>query len=286
MSARSINPNFRVFSFFAVVINLSRNYLSRLIFLCLSLSLTLFPLTARCDVLVFAASSMTEGLNKIVAEYSKETGETVRVSYGASSSLARQLTHGAPADIYISANQTWMAYANKHQVLNTKTISPWLGNKLVLISAGTESKTVDLSLKSIKNALQGTRLAMADPSHVPAGIYAKQALEKLHLWKGLSGELAFSNNVRGALSLVQRKEALLGIVYYSDALHAKGIKIAQPFLEKDHDPIIYTKALTKMAKPAAATFFDYLSSPYANRLFTEMGFRFITPSDKGTGLCC
>ncbi len=280
MPVHSINPNIRNCSFLVVAIHLSPNYLFRLIFFCFSLSLALFPLSAAADVLVFAASSMTEGLNKVLAEYKKETGEKVRVSYGASSSLARQLTHGAPADIYISANQKWMVYANDHQVLNTKTISPWLENKLVLISADTNTKPVDLSIDSVKNALQGTRLAMADPSHVPAGIYAKQALKKLHLWRGLSEQLAFSNNVRGALSLVQRKEALLGIVYYSDALHAKGIKIEQQFSPKDHDLIIYTKALTKVAKPKAAAFFDYLTSPYANQLFTEMGFSFIAPLPK------
>ncbi len=272
MSAHLINPSFR----FAGIINLLRHFLFHLVFLCL----ILFPLRAASDVLVFAASSMTEGLNKVLDQYTKETGEKVRVSYGASSSLARQLTHGAPADIYISANQTWMAYADKHQVLKTHTISPWLANKLVLISAVSNHNPVDLSLISIKDGLQGTRLAMADPNHVPAGIYAKQALEKLHLWAGLKEQLAFSNNVRGALSLVQRKEALLGIVYYSDALHAKGVKIAQQFSEKDHDPIIYTKALTKIAKPKAAAFFDYLTSPYANQLFTEMGFSFIALSDK------
>lgn len=227
-------------------------------------------------VLVFAASSMASALNQITQAYKQETGKEVRISYGGSSTLARQLQHGAPADIFISANQQWMNYAIDKQLIDKASHSPWLKNTLVLISGDRQSKEIKLKQEDILNALGKGRFAIAHPSHVPAGIYGKQALENLMLWPALKDKVAFSNSVRGTLALVERQEAPLGIVYFSDSKASSKVKILAKIPEELHEPIIFPKAKTKTAGKNADAFFLYLDSSTAQKILMENGFMFMT----------
>ena len=223
-------------------------------------------------VLVFAASSMGSALDEIIKQYKKETGKKVTVSYGASSALSRQLVQGSPADIFISANQGWMDYAIEHKVINEKTHTPWLKNALVLISCEPKFKTVNINEKEISAALGDSRIAIAHPQHVPAGIYAKSALNYFQLWSVFKKKMAFSNTARAALALVERQEAPLGIVYYSDAKASSKVNIVARFPSIAHDEIIYPIAMTYSAGASALAFFDYLHSKKAQEVLVNNGF--------------
>ncbi|KKD59813.1 molybdenum ABC transporter substrate-binding protein [Grimontia sp. AD028] len=243
------------------------------------LSLTLLlssPAFAREEVLVFAASSMTTALNDIVDQYELETGKKVVVSYASSSALARQLAYGAPADIYISANEKWMAYVVEQGVIEPSAVMPWVRNQLVIV-AGRDGKTLDgLNQQDLVAAIGNSRLAMSDPGHVPAGIYAKESLETLGFWGSVKSKLALSNSVRATLALVERGEAPLGIVYFSDANASSQVKIAAEIPANTHAPIVFPKALTKEANAEAEAFFRFLDSDAATKIVTNNGF-VVTP---------
>ncbi|MGL5668059.1 MAG: molybdate ABC transporter substrate-binding protein, partial [Shewanella sp.] len=183
------------------------------------------------QVTVFAAASLTNALNEIGQQYEKEHQTKVIFSYASSSTLAKQIANGAPADLFISANQKWMDYLVDAKAVNADSRITLLKNTLVLI-AEKNSPVDQVTLNSdwdIKAAVNGSRLAVGDPDHVPAGQYAKQALENLNLWKTAEPLLARANTVRAALALVEQGEAPLGIVYSTDAKVAQKIKIVATF---------------------------------------------------------
>ncbi|SNU82733.1 molybdate ABC transporter substrate-binding protein [Pandoraea sputorum] len=223
---------------------------------------------------VFAAASMKDALDDLSATYTKETGKKPVLVYGASSTLARQIEKGAPADVFISADQDWMDYAQKHDLIETKTRTNLLGNELVLIAPATTSGDVDLKSGADLDAKLGNgKLAMGDPAHVPAGLYGKAALEKLGIWSKLQGKVAAADNVRNALLLVARGEAPYGIVYKTDANAEKRVRIAGTFPADSHAPIVYPVAVTKQANRADADpFFKFLQTPTAQATFQRFGF--------------
>ncbi|WP_158162461.1 molybdate ABC transporter substrate-binding protein [Grimontia hollisae] len=231
---------------------------------------------AREDVLVFAASSMTTALSQIVRDYEKQTGENVVVSYASSSALARQLAYGAPADIYISANEKWMDYAVDQGVIESAAVSPWVANQLVFVAPANGVNTLSLEPKGLLQAIGNSRIAVADPNHVPAGIYAKEALESLGLWSTVEEKLALSNSVRATLALVERGEALLGVVYYSDAKASGAVHVVAPIPDNSHAPIVFPKALTKEASESAKAFFRFLDSESAKQVLSANGFVVLT----------
>ncbi|MGB7997903.1 MAG: molybdate ABC transporter substrate-binding protein [Photobacterium halotolerans] len=241
-------------------------------------SLCLFNLpqaTAQEKVLVFAASSLTNALNELAESYEHASGNEVVLSFASSSTLARQLAQGAPADLYLSANTKWMDYAAEQKVIHTESRKDLLHNRLVLVTHQSESvNSVPLNGSwDIAKALNGSRLAVGDPNHVPAGIYAKEALESLGLWQQAEPLLARANNVRAALLLVERQEAKFGIVYQTDAQVAQDVKIVAQFPEQSHQPITYPVALTRQAPSKAAQgFYDYLQSSDATKVFERYGF--------------
>ncbi|KXF83312.1 molybdate ABC transporter substrate-binding protein [Enterovibrio coralii] len=230
------------------------------------------PAVANDKVLVFAASSMTTALNEIVHQYEQKTGGKVIVSYGSSSALARQLAYGAPADIYISANEKWMDYAIEQGVVDGSTRADWARNKLVLVADTLGDKSIELTPDSLLQAIGSSRLAISDPNHVPAGIYGKESLQSLNLWSNVEDKLALSNSVRATLALVERGEAPLGIVYFSDAVASSKVKLAATFPESSHAPIIFPKALTVQAKDAAKAFDQFLDSETSRQILKENGF--------------
>ena len=185
-------------------------------------------------ITVFAAASLTNAMQDIATQYKKEKGVDVVSSFASSSTLARQIEAGAPADLFISADQKWMDYAVDKKAIDTASRQTLLGNSLVVV-APKASEQKDFTIDSKTNwtsLLNGGRLAVGDPEHVPAGIYAKEALQKLGAWDTLSPKLAPAEDVRGALALVERNEAPLGIVYGSDAVASKGVKVVATFPEK------------------------------------------------------
>ncbi|ADZ41824.1 TPA: molybdate ABC transporter substrate-binding protein [Yersinia enterocolitica] len=227
------------------------------------------------DMTVFAAASLTNALQDIAAQYKKEKQVDVVASYASSSTLARQIEQGAPADLFISADQQWMDYAIDKQQMVANTRYTLLGNELVLIAPKDSKITkVEIDKKTDwKKLLEGGRLAVGDPDHVPAGIYAKESLENLGAWATLAPEMARANNVRSAMALVERAEAPLGIVYGSDAIASDKVKVVGVFPEASHKPVEYPMAIVKgHENPTVTAFYDYLKSPAAAVIFEKYGF--------------
>jgi molybdate transport system substrate-binding protein len=227
------------------------------------------------NLTVFAAASLKNALDDVSAEWAKGGGSTVAASYASSSVLAKQIEQGAPADIFISADQQWMDYVDKKSLVETP--HNLLGNRLVLISGKDNPLTLEIK-PGIKLAeiLGSDRLAVGDPSNVPAGIYAKEALTKLKIWDEVQGKLAPAADVRAALTLVSRGETPLGIVYETDAKVDKNVRTVAVFPEDSHKPITYPVAVVKASKnPDAAKFVAFLNGPAAQAIFTKYGFTII-----------
>ena len=244
----------------------------------LLIAVSLAPTAARAQddagLTVFAAASLKEALDEAAAAYRKQTGVPVRVSYAASSALARQIEQGAPADVFFSADLEWMDYLQKRNRLDVATRRSLLGNRLVLIAPRASKAQVDLKRPAtLLAALGDGRLAVGQTRTVPAGKYAKASLESLSLWNGVRPRLAESESVRAALMLVARGETPLGIVYASDAKAEPGVRVVATFPEDSHPPIVYPVAALRGARAAqAARFVQWLASPAADALFTKCGF--------------
>ncbi len=226
------------------------------------------------DVVVFAAASMKNALDEIAAQWQRETGKKVVVSYAASNTLIKQIEQGAPADIFISADLDWMDYGQQKGLIKADTRSNLLGNRLVLIAP--KDATVDVNLRpglELASLLRGGRLAMGNVDAVPAGKYGKAALAKLGAWEGVKDKIAQAETVRAALLFVSRGEAPLGIVYQTDAAADPAVKVVGVFPEDTHPPIVYPIALTKESvNPDAPAFLSYMKSSAARAAFERQGF--------------
>jgi molybdate transport system substrate-binding protein len=232
------------------------------------------PALAAGGVLVFAAASVKNALDDAVAAFEREGGAKVSVSYAASSALAKQIESGAPADIFVSADTEWMDYLQQRNLIIGETRKDLLGNRLVLVAPAASDVRVEITPNFPLASLLGDgRLAIADPDAVPAGKYAKAALEKLGVWSSVTKKLARAENVRAALFFVSRGEAPLGIVYRTDAASDPAVKIVAFFPEDTHPRIVYPIALTAGSKNAdAARFLSFLESSAAKPLFEKQGF--------------
>ncbi len=228
-------------------------------------------------IVVFAAASMKNALDDVNAAFTKTTGIKVVTSYAASSTLMKQIEQGAPAEVYVSADLKWMDYGAQKKLIRNDTRVNLLGNRLVLI-APKDSKigtvTIAPGFDLAKLAGDG-RIAVGDVRAVPAGLYAKAALEKLDAWAAAEPKMAMAENVRAALFLVARGEAPLGIVYETDAKIEPNVKIVGVFPEDSHPPIVYPAALTTGARPAAAQYLAFLRTQAAKAIFKSYGFTFL-----------
>ncbi|MBA2587928.1 MAG: molybdate ABC transporter substrate-binding protein [Alphaproteobacteria bacterium] len=224
-------------------------------------------------VTVFAAASLTDSLKAVADAYKAGTGVTVTLSFGASSTLARQIDQGAQADIFMSADTDWMDFLQKGGHIAEGTRKDLLGNQLVLIAAS-DSKTAPNIVPhfDLAGTLGNGRLALADPASVPAGKYAKAALTSLGVWDSIASKVAPAENVRVALEYVARGEAPFGVVYATDAKVAPSVRIVGTFPENSHAPIVYPVALTRTASPAAKQFLTFLSGASARTIFQRAGF--------------
>jgi len=238
--------------------------------------LALAPAAGAKDVLVFAAASLKNALDDAIAAYQREGGTKAVASYAASSTLAKQIENGAPADLFISADLDWMSYLQQRNLIKPETRLILVGNRLVLIAPADSTLKIDIRPGfPLAELLGDGRLAMADPAAVPAGKYGKAALEKLGVWQQVAAKVAPAEDVRAALFLVSRREAPLGIVYATDAAIDKGVRIVASFPEDTHPPIVYPAAeIAGSDNPDATAFLAFLKSDRARPFFERQGFTF------------
>lgn len=244
----------------------------------LSVLLTLSAGPAAADVVVFAAASLKTALDEVAQAFEAGGGEAVVISYAGSNTLARQIIGGAPADLFLSAAENWMDLLEEQAGLVAR--KDLLANRLVLVApadapaaaAGTGEIGADFPLLQ---RLGGERLSMAQVDAVPAGQYGRAALQSLGLWTAVEGQVAQSDNVRAALTLVARGELPLGIVYETDARAEPGVQTLGHFAGDLHPPIRYPVALLSAEKPGAVRFYDSLSGPVAAAIFQAHGFQLL-----------
>jgi molybdate transport system substrate-binding protein len=250
---------------------MTRRLLSLVPALLLAIGLGL-PAAAQGQVTIFAAASLRNALDGAAAEYAKETGTpAARISYGASSALARQIEQGAPADLFISADADWMDYLASKRLIRAGTRVDLFTNRLALIAP--KDSTVKLAIGRgfpLAQALGAGRLSMAG-SGVPAGKYGEASLIALGVWDQVKDRTARGENVRAALQFVARGEAPLGIVYDTDALAEPQVKIVGLFPQSSHPKIVYPgAAITDNAR--AKAFLAWLHGPKGAAAFKPFGF--------------
>lgn len=234
-----------------------------------------FPVfTQAATLTVFAAASLTTALQEIEAEFEATTGHAVVISVGGSSALARQIQHGAPADVFFSASPDWMDVLDRQGLIRSDTRRDVLKNTLVLVTHALSAPAVTLDATLDLKAMVGqSRLAMALVDAVPAGMYGKAALRELGLWEQVAPHVAQTDHVRAALMLVASGEASHGIVYRTDAIAEQRIKLLGAFPDASHPPIVYPAAALHQGDRAAQDeFLAFLVSPFAQAVFTRQGF--------------
>jgi molybdate transport system substrate-binding protein len=234
---------------------------------------------APSEVMLFAAASTTNALDEIKARVRESRDEQVRTNYAGSSTLAQQITHGAAADLFLSADPKWAGYLEEKGLVSRRR--DLLGNRLVVVvpadSGLPVAKIEDLAGEQIE------RLALADPAAVPAGVYAKEALTKLGLWDRLRKKVVAGDDVRRALFFVETGNAQAGIVYATDAAISRKVRVAVEIDPGLTRPIRYPLVLlTHGAKnPAAVQWFEDLGSPQSAEIFRKYGFTVLEPAAGG-----
>lgn len=230
---------------------------------------------AQQQVTVFAAASLTDAMQDVSAAWQQAGHAPLRLTFASSSTLARQIEQGAPANLFASADQRWMDYLAQRGLVAADSRRDLLANSLVLVVPGNRARQVAIGPGLDLDALLGPggRIATGDPAHVPAGLYAKQALTALGLWPRAEPRLASAEDVRGALLLVERGEAPAGIVYATDAAAGGGVAVAGTFPEGTHDRITYPFAVTRDGDtPEARALLLFLAGPEARAVFERRGF--------------
>ena len=229
---------------------------------------------AEPPVTLFAAASTVEAVAAVARAYQTGGGGRVRTVFAASSTLARQIAQGAPADLFLSANAAWMDEVEGRGVLEPDSRIDLLGNTLVLIAPKRSSVEIEVAPGfPLADVLEDRRLAMGDPAHVPAGIYAKAALKELGVWRSVSARVAYLGDVRAALAMVDRGEAAVGIVYASDVRGAARVRVVDRFPAESHPAIVYPLAvIAGRGRPEVLAFYEFLQSLQARSLFESLGF--------------
>ena len=223
-----------------------------------------------------AAASLTDSMRDISAAWVKAGHRPLRMSFGASSTLSRQIEQGAPANLFASADEQWMDYLAKRDLIAGDTRKSLLGNDVVLVVPAGKPQHVTIARGFDLRGMLGPdgRLAVGDPKHVPVGIYAEQALRKLGLWEAIEPRLARTEDVRAALRFVELGEAPVGIVYATDAAISEKLTVAGVFPADSHDPVTYPFAVVKTGdNPEARTLLTFMSGPEALAIFVKRGFQ-------------
>jgi molybdate transport system substrate-binding protein len=241
------------------------------LFACIFIALTSLSLHA-AELVCFAAASLTDSLKEIAADYAKETGEKVVFNFGASSFLARQIEEGAPADIFFSADEAKMDSLEKKGLIAKETRKSRLSNSLVIVVSADSSLAIESARELAERKVK--RIALADPKTVPAGIYAREYLEKVKLWTKIESKVVPTDNVRAALTAVESGDVEAGVVYRTDAAISKKVKVAYQVPAGDGPAISYSMAALKETRElnAANRFLKHLDSDHAGRVFEKFGF--------------
>lgn len=241
-------------------------------FLLLALALS-GPAVAEEPVRVFAAASLTNVLNDIGAEWEKAGHPRPSLAYAASSALAKQIEAGAPADVFASADLTWMDYLDQRGKVQVGTRTNLLGNSLVMIvPQGRRFRVQTTRGFDLAGAFTG-KLCTGEPGVVPVGIYAREAMQNLGWWDSLKGRVVGTDDVRTALAFVERGECPLGIVYATDAKISQKVEVLATFPANTHTPIVYPFAAVEGARPEAKAFLRFVqTSPAAAAIFAKYGF--------------
>jgi molybdate transport system substrate-binding protein len=238
------------------------------------LSLGLFvALAARgAEIMVFAAASLSDSLQQIGADYHRQTGNNVLFNLAASSTLARQIEAGAPADIFFSADEAQMQNLEKQGLILSETRRDRLGNSLVIVVTSDSSLKIHSPAELAEEKIR--RIALADPQAVPAGVYSKEYLQKLNLWEKVAPKVVPMENVRGALAAVESGNVDAGMVYKTDADISQKVKVVYEIPREDGPKITYPTAVVKDSKQkkAAVAFLDYLEGEDAAKVFEHYGF--------------
>jgi molybdate transport system substrate-binding protein len=225
------------------------------------------------ELLVFAAASLTGVLEDLSAQWQKTSGVTVKISFAASSMLARQIEAGGKADVFISADEEWMDYLQLRGLIDKPTRRNLAGNRLALI-APADSK-IQLRIAPgfpLVSTLGGGRLATGDPDAVPVGRYARAALASLGVWDEIQHRLVRADNARSAIMFVARGEVPMGIVYTTDALADRKVRIVDTFPDSTHAPITYPGAVMAGARRSAKSFVEFLGGAAAHDTWKKYGF--------------
>lgn len=235
------------------------------------------PRAQEAPLTVFAAASLTDAMRSLAQEWQGRGHAAPRMSFAASSALARQIEQGAPADLFMSADEPWMDYLQERNlIVNATRVSP-IGNALVLVAPANAAQPVTLDRSTNLAALLGAngRIATGDPAHVPVGRYAQAALTWMGQWEAIAPRLARADNVRSALLLVERGEAPYGIVYATDAAASTGVRVVGTFPAESHTPVTYPFALTRRAEgnAQARALLAFLTGPEAAPVWQRYGFR-------------
>lgn len=256
----------------------------RFAFLLALLIVGIWGATARADppVTVFAAASLKNALDDVAAHFKAAGGAEISLSYGGSSALARQIQYGAPAQIFLSANASWMDMLQGDDLLQPNTRVDLLANRLVLIAGPQTDVTLTIEQgMDLATALKDGRLAMALVNAVPAGIYGRAALQSLGVWDQVKDRIAQTDNVRASLRLVAVGEAPLGIVYATDAGAEPLVRVVGIFPGQSHPPILYPVArMARGETRASLAFFEFLTGPEARAVFERHGF--LKPGEVGS----
>ncbi|HMY01078.1 MAG TPA: molybdate ABC transporter substrate-binding protein, partial [Agitococcus sp.] len=229
------------------------------------------------QITVYAATSLTNALTEITKNYQTNHDVVIKTSFAGSSTLAKQIEAGAPAQVFASADVQWMDYLQKRNKLQPNSRKDLLGNSLVLISPKNQTISVNMD-KSFDLAKTFTgKICTGDTASVPVGIYAKEALQNLGWWSSLETRLVATENVRTALAFVERGECTLGIVYETDAKISDKVTVVGRFASHSHQKIVYPFALIAGASAASAEFYQYLQSDTAQTVFSKYGFVVLKP---------
>ncbi len=245
------------------------------LFLYLWLTLGVTTTTANASyLLVFAAASTTDTLEEVFKKFTLRTGLKIRASYASSGALARQIEFGAPANLFLSATPLWVDWAKSKKLLSNNSDKEIFQNSLVLVTNNTQRHSTPAGSNIQKYLSQSNgRLAMGDPGHVPAGVYAKIALQSLGMWKFVVNRTARLPDVRATLRIIERGELKLGIVYHTDALMSKNVKILETFPQDTHPPISYILSRVREFDTAATKrLYEFLLSPAAKLVYRKDGF--------------
>jgi len=224
---------------------------------------------------VFAAASTTNAVTEIGDTFANRLRLKFLPSFASSSTLAKQIENGAPADIFLSANMAWMSYLEKEGLIEKETRVDLLSNRIVLIAPSDNPvEKIDIIPGfNLLNLIGNGHLSMGDPDHVPAGIYGQKALESLGIWNSIQNHVARSKDVRAALTLVEQGEAPIGLVYATDAAMTEKVKIIGTIPQSSHPPIIYPVAvIAGKRSPATDRFMALLRTPEARAVFEKFGF--------------